>query len=176
MSQDRKAAWQANFERIKEVYPDVNFDWNKSLGFESDVFVDLLSDVIKAEGKRSKPGKRPSLSRQVAESELARLSGEDYSEYEFQKAFQILTRGKSVRGIAHKVGIDKSQVHRLLTGAAKPSFEAMEKIAAAYKKHPSFFVEYRTYIVLMLIEQFMKGSPETATAWYVALKRRFFRS
>ena len=170
----KKADWEARYEKIKEQYPVVGADWSR-LGFESDIFVDIMGDVIKAEGKRSRPGKRPALDRQAAETELARLSGDGYSEYEFDKAFRILTNGRSIRGIANKVGLDKSYVHRLLRGDTRPSLEAMEKIAVAYRKDPSYFLEYRISMVLMMIEGFLKDSPETATSWYLGLKRRVQR-
>jgi hypothetical protein len=47
----------------------------------------------------------------------------------------------------------------------------MEAIAAAYKKDPAFFLEYRIAFVLLHIDQFLQASPETATAWYVKMKR-----
>jgi hypothetical protein len=43
----------------------------------------------------------------------------------------------------------------------------MEQIAKAYKKHPSYFLEYRIAKTLVVIDSLLHDSPETATAWYL---------
>ena len=167
---DRRQAWEENYKKIKKQYPSVDqISWSDAVGRDIDAFASVLGDVIKAEGKRSRPGKRPSLSRSQAEEEFAKLSGANYSEVEFTQAFKALTRGRSVRGIANKVGISPSAVYKLQQGAS-PSFEQMEKIAAAYKKDPHYFLEYRVAYVLLVIESFLMDSPETATVWYSKLR------
>jgi transcriptional regulator with XRE-family HTH domain len=61
-------------------------------------------------------------------------------------------------------------VHRLLNGTVQPSLETMEKIAKAFRKDPSYFVEYRVAFVLISIDKYLSDSPETATVWYHKMK------
>lgn len=169
MSSSRRAPWEENIRKIKETYPSVgSLDWSRAM--DSDAFAHVMGDLLKAEGKRSRPGKRPALSRPLAEAELAKLSGDSYAESDFKTAFRALTYGRSIRGIANKVGLQKDYVHRLLNGTSQPSFEAMEKIAQAYRKDPSYFLEYRIAYVLMVMDQYLTDSPETATVWYLRMK------
>ena len=172
MTTDRKQAWEENFKKIKEEFPSVGeISWSHAISQDSSAFASVLGDIIKAEGKRSRPGKRPSLSRPAAEEELSRLLGDNHSDLDFTRTFKALTHGRSVRGIANKVGIGQTTVHALLHGKS-PSFEQMEKIAVAYKKDPSFFLEYRIAYVLLTIDQFLADSPETATNWFLKFKGR----
>jgi len=165
---DRKAAWYENIQKVKANYPSLNdADWGRS---NQDAFTHVMGDLLKSEGKRSRPGKRPALDRSIAEGELAKLTGSSYSETDFRNAFKALTHGRSIRGIAHKCGMHKDQVHRLLNGTVQPSLETMEKIAKAFRKDPSYFVEYRVAFVLISIDKYLSDSPETATVWYHKMK------
>lgn len=171
MSNDRRAVWEENLRKAKEQYPSISsLDWSRALGHDPDVFAHVLGDVIRAEGKRSRPGKRPALERSLAESEYAKISGSSYSEVAFKDAFKALTHGRSLRNIAHKCGLQKDHVHRLLRGDVAPTFEVMEKVAQAFRKDPSYFVEYRVNYVLFVIERYLSDSPETATVWYTKMK------
>jgi transcriptional regulator with XRE-family HTH domain len=129
----------------------------------------ILNDVIKAEGQGSKPGKRPGLNPKEAEANLRKLQSEDYSDLEFYDAFSILTYGRSVRNIANKVGLDKSYVNRLQLRTATPTCEVMEKIAQAFNKKPSYFLEYRKAAIIIALDKLLSQSPETATNLYVKI-------
>lgn len=167
---DRKQAWDERYKEIIEKFPSVDdISWAEALKQDSGAFASVLGDVIKAEGKRSRPGKRPSLSRPDAENELSRLVGDSHSDADFTATFKAMTHGRSVRGISNKVDIGQTTVHALLHGK-RPTFEQMEKIAIAFRKEPSFFLEYRIALVLLTIDSFLSDSPETATNWYMKLK------
>lgn len=173
MSSDRKAVWEENLRKVKQTYPALDsIDWSRALSADSDVFTHVMGDLLKAEGKRSRPGKRPALSRPMAEAELAKLTGSSYSEVDFKTAFRALTHGRSIRGIANKCDLQKDHVHRLLNGIVEPSFETMEKVAKAYHKDPSYFLEYRIAFVLLTMDKYLGDSPETATVWYLKMKGR----
>lgn len=171
-----KETWEERRTKIKAQFPSTDLiSWGKALQNDNEVFALVLGDLIKAEGKRSRPGKRPSLSRPLAEAELLRLAGEDYSSAPFLRTFRALTFGRSVRGIANKTGLGQTTVQRLLHGA-EPSFSHMEKIAAAYKKHPSYFLEYRIAYVGMVIDGYLREHPETATVWYLKMRGKNARN
>ena len=169
---DRKAAWEENLRKVKENYPNIdNLDWARAIRADQDVFANVLGDILKAEGKRSRPGKRPTLDRSAAVAELEKISGQSYTELPFDAAFKSLTYGRSIRNIAHKTGIQKDHVHRLLQGKVQPTFEVMEKVAEAFRKDPSYFVEYRVAFVLMSIDKYLTSNPDTATVWYLKMRK-----
>jgi len=168
----KKIPWEEKYRRITSQYPEVvDVNWSDLLRQDSDIFARLLGDVLKSGSRGSRPGKRPTLDRAEALQRLARVSDEDFSEFDFHETFRYMTQGFSIRGIAAKTGLGKSYVQRLLQGDAHPSFETMEKIAHAFKKHPSFFIEYRIAKTIVVIDSLLRDSPETATAWYLKFSK-----
>lgn len=172
----RSETWHKRYKEIKEEFPSVaKVDWDTALDFDPTLLSSLLADLLKAEGRRTRPGKRPPLDRQLAETELAKVTSSDYSEYPFGVAFKALVHGRSIRNIAHKTGLDRTQVHRLLGGRSGeapllPSFETMAQIAKSFNRDPSYFLEYRTAHILFALDNFFQENPETATVWFKKLK------
>lgn len=163
-----RAAWEKKLKNVKAQYPDIlTEDWDALLRKDSDIFAKLLGDVLKFKGKKSVPGKRPNLTREEGEKRLAKMANEDFAEGQFKDAFRALTANRSIRSVANKTGLGKSYVQRLLSGDQSPSYAAIETIAKAYGKHPSYFLEYRVARVLVVIENLLSSSPETATSWYL---------
>lgn len=166
-----KRSWEDRFEAIVREFPSVeNFNWAQAVYRDPELFTSLLGDVIKAGIDSSRPGKRPPLSRNEAIEKLNQVASEDFTEYEFTDAFRGLCAGKSVRGAAHKIGIDRNMVHGLLTGKQVPTFKTMEKIADAFGKDPSYFLEYRVGYITSILSKFLYDSPETASLWYEKFK------
>lgn len=164
--------WEEKKKRIEEKHPDaLNASWVEALREEPDMFAKIIGDIIRSSGGSSRPGKRPTLDRAEASAVLSKLMGEDYSEYQFVETFQILVGDDSMRKVAKRTGLALSFVHKLLNGVAHPSYETLEKIAIAYGKEPSFFLEYRIGFVLAVVDDFLSSSPETATAWYQKMRR-----
>jgi transcriptional regulator with XRE-family HTH domain len=162
----KKQSWDKRYQSIKKSYPLIDDpDWNNAIS-DDDTFIKVLGDILKSERKISTPGKRPSLNKSDGIEKLNRILERDYSDSEFCIAFKNLVGQRSVRAINAKTGLSKSHVQRLLTGADDPSIETMEKIATAFRKHPSYFLEYRSFKVLQSINDFLIKNPETATTWY----------
>jgi transcriptional regulator with XRE-family HTH domain len=162
----KKTSWDKRYEKIKSMYPSIDgVDWSNAIEHD-EVFIKMLGDVLKSERKVSTPGKRPSLTKTDGLERLNKILDRDYSSAEFDKAFKILASGRSVRSLNAKTGLSKSHIQRLLTGQDSPSIEVIEKIATAFNKHPSYFLEYRIYIVLDGFNSLMIKNPETATSWY----------
>lgn len=174
----RKEDWEVRYRKIKEHYPSVeDFKWSGALDYDPDVFTQVMNDLLKAEGKRSRPGKRPTLSRDVAENELAKLSGADFSEYPFGRALQALISAlppevQTYRSLSARTGCNKDYLVKYVKGTLLPSFSDIEKIAASFNKDPSYFLEYRTAYVLMAVDKYLMGNPEIATVWHLKLKGR----
>jgi len=164
--------WEEKRKRIEEEHPEaLEATWSHVLRNEPDMFARIIGDIIRSSGGSSRPGKRPTLDRGDASAVLKKLMGEDYSEYDFIDTFKILVDDESLRQTAQRTGLALSFVHKLLNGAAQPSYETIEKIATAYDKEPSFFLEYRIGFVIASIDSFLHHSPETATAWYQKMRR-----
>jgi hypothetical protein len=170
-----RLTWEERHASLQHEFPLI--DWDEAARVDPHVFSDLMEDVLRAEGKRSMPGKRPALSRQVAESEYARLTQQDYSEIDFTSSFRALVAGQSVkstRGLAHKTGISKDRICELLNGRP-PTMEQMEKIAAGFRKNPEYFMEYRANRVVERVWRYLMASPEVSATWYRRLTKEGIR-
>lgn len=167
------ASWERKKERIQESHPQtLNVQWDQTLQNDSDLWSRIIRDVVKSYSGGSKPGKRPSLSASEAREKYAQLVNEDFSQLEFLDSFRILCGQRSMAAVANKCGLHKSYIHKLFTGKAEPSIETLEKIAAGFRKHPSFFLEYRIHKVNQKISSFLVSHPETATAWYLETRSK----
>lgn len=167
-----KMPWRERYQLIVSVFPSVeNLDWNEVFRADPAILGRIVNDIIKQEQARpGTPGKRPALDPEVASQRIRELSGEDYSLLPFEQAFNNLKGDRSVRHVASMVGLDKSMVHKLLTGKTHPTMEQMEKIAAGFKKQPGYFHEYRVAYVLSMMFALMDDGPESAIVQYRKLR------
>jgi transcriptional regulator with XRE-family HTH domain len=175
---EHKIPWGERSKLIQKHYPHTaKLDWFQVFYEDPAVLGRIINDIIKLDGERTgKPGKRPTLELDIAEDKLRKLRGEDYTLLEFKDAFKVLCGKLSIRGVAHKTGLDKSYIHRLLNGDAIPTVEAMETIAKAFKKKPSYFVEYRIGYIVAVISHKLEQIPETSVHLYLKLAGRNERS
>lgn len=163
--------WEDKEKRIREKHPEaLDVSWDKVLQGDPDFFAQVIGDVVKSGAPSNGPGKRPSLDDKQAFAIYSRLAGEDFASGDFFDAFEALVAGRSVRSVANKTGLASSFIFKLLKRQTNPSFETMEKIAAGFKKDPSYFLEYRIGYVLSTIEAFLTDSPETASGWFLEVK------
>lgn len=161
------------YEEITASFPGIqDLNWNNAISSDEEIFVRLLGDVIKSGGRGSKPGKRPTLDRAAAEEQFAQLAAADFSEMPFTDAFRALCGKRSVRHVASLTDLSKTGVQDLMTGRSQPSFNTIEKIAKGFKKHPSYFLEYRIGFVVAALAQFLENEPEVATTWFLKVGRR----
>jgi transcriptional regulator with XRE-family HTH domain len=119
---------------------------------------------------------------------MRRLRGEDYTQLPFPEAFRALaahrplcdacaqkhgyafaaTAGcdcgchtlRSYRHLAHRTGLGRSQLHRLMTGMIAPTSAEIEAIAAEFKKSPHYFQEYRVARLCALLAEELARNPE----------------
>jgi len=77
----------------------------------------------------------------------------------------------SVRGVAAKTFISKTRVDRLMRGLEPPEVEDMRLVAKAYKKDPSFFLEFRAEYVLAALARKLATDPDLAAVVYRRLVR-----
>jgi hypothetical protein len=166
----KKVSWEKRYKSIVDNYPQIDDIWFNSENSE-DVFIKILGDVLKSERKTSTPGKRPALTKSEGMERIDKILDRDFSDLEFNKSFRLVTNGMSIRSITVKTGLSKSHVQRLLSGQDYPSIETIEKVCLGFKKHPSYFLEYRIYKVLEAVNSLLLDNPETATNWYKKLRK-----
>jgi hypothetical protein len=166
----KKMPWPERYKLISEQFPRaVQLDWHEAFK-DIEVYGRLIRDISKIDDDNpGRSGPRPALDRKTAEQRYKEMLRVDYSEYEFQDAFRILAQGRSIRSLAAKTGLDRNMVQKLLAGKREPDIQIMEQIAAAFKKRPAYFLEYRVMYVLGALEGRMLSAPEMTVDLYKKL-------
>ena len=158
---------------IAEKFPSTqSLNWEKAFGNDIELLGRILRDILKVDvASTGRPGPRPNLDRTKAEPELERLLGKDpgahpYATLPFAEAFRLLVGKRSIRNLQNKLGVSKSHLHRLMSGAVKPTQEQMELIAKVFDKHPSYFVEYRVTKIARAIQEQLGDEPDVSIRVY----------
>lgn len=172
----KKMSMDERMRLVQKQFPKIlDFDWLKAFGpgeEVTDIFAKLLQDILKVDqAVPGRPGPRPALDYDRGIESLKRLMGQDYSTLPFAEAFRVLCRGKSLTQVARLTGLSRSQVYRLQRGEVEAEFETMEHIAVGFKKHPSYFAEYRTYFVLAHLQDRLMQMPESTIDIYRRVTR-----
>jgi DNA-binding phage protein len=168
MTGQKRTPWSERAKTIKDKYPDsVTLDWHAVFSDDPAILGSIVNDIMKLDQSRSgKPGKRPSLTESSTAEKLKKIQEGDFSNDGFLSAFRELCGSRSVRAVASKTGLDKSYVHRLMNGAARPSLETISVIAKSFDKHPSYFLEHRVGYILGVLEMKMTSYPESSIIVY----------
>lgn len=151
----------------------------------------LLRSVMREDARIRRPdtASRPGpmdVGDQTAESEarLRQLLGEDWSYQPFHVAFAALARWqqparRATRGgptgistIAAKIGLPRTTTWELLRGSRTPTNTQIEAVAAAYKKYPAYFVEWRNRHLVGVLALQLDRSPETSVDLYKEQRSR----
>lgn len=164
----KKVPWDERVQLIKKVFPSTEkLDWKKLFRDDPALLGGIVNDIIKAsQASPSRPGKRASVNSATTRSELRTLSGDDYSVEDFASTLRFLKGDRSIRATATKTGLDRNTIHRLLQGTMDPDAFLMESIATAFKKDPSFFVEYRVAWILNALGMQLENIPEASVHFY----------
>jgi hypothetical protein len=169
-----KVPWEERAEQIRARFPTVKeFDWNTNLASDLDLFGRMVRDVLKLEqAVPGRPGPRPSLDVGVATRRLQQLWGNDYTIRAFPEALRILSDGLSVRELSALTGLNRGRMHRLLTHKQSPDGYELRACAAAFGKHPSYFLEWRILYITRAIVARLEWSPETTVDLFRSLDRQ----
>ena len=171
---EEKMPWKQRSELIKEQFPStVTLDWFEVFKQDGALLGRIINDILKvdlAQSQPGRPGKRPSLDPKDAADRWRQMTNDDYTMLPFDRAFTILKGDRSVRHMASKVELDRTLVWNLLKGTKRPNPEIMEKVAKAFKKHPSYFVEYRIDYLLGILFHKLQSSPESSVVFYRKLQ------
>ena len=124
----------------------------------------LLADFIKqVHAKPGRIGQRP-----MPKEEEVDFESLVYGEENDQPLTTILPKLMRVseRGFADRIHMSRSQLQRLLSGEYDPDVNELRVIAAAVKKPPIFFVEYRKAMVVSAFLHLIDERPGIATMLY----------
>lgn len=163
-----KVVWERRYEIVKDTFPDtVLMDWHTVFEDDPKILGTIINDIIKASTASPKrPGKRGAVDKQVALDQLRQLTGDDYTIERFAIALRTLKGDLSIRALAAKVGLHRSQIEKLLAGDIEPDLKALVRVAEAYGKRPDYFLEYRIRWILALLVRRLEVSPESSIVTY----------
>lgn len=143
------------------------FDWKGHFDEDADLFGALIRDMLRLGAERKHTwGPRDMPEEDEARSLLRQWRGEDYSLFPFAETFAAMTEELSQRQVSHKTGLERTMIRRLLDGRVEPDRLTLEMIAKAFKKQPSFFMEYRMLYVANSIVARMQQWPESSISVY----------
>ena len=167
--------WETRLEMIHRQFPSTRpgFDWNAAL-MDWELLARIWRDILKLDARQpGRRGARPPLDPEDAKAAWFRLTGQDYSEKPFVESFAALTfmggRRRSLSHVASLTGLARSRVHRLLKGEIEPTIDDLRSIAAGFKKHPSFFAEYRAAYITAAVYQRLAVTPDASIRLYTTL-------
>lgn len=168
--QRKRVPWAERLKLIEEEFPSTRDpDWTHILK-DPDNLGRLLKDILKVDQMEpGRAGPRPNLDVERGMQTWREMTSGDYSELPFPAAFRVLARNGSIRAIAHKTSISKSRVERLLQGRDHPTVEDLRVIAAAYRKRPAYFIEYRAEYIIAAIAHQLTERHEMTIALYKKL-------
>ena len=136
----------------------------------------LLRDILKARqaSATGRPGPRPALDAAKAQPVVDSWMGRDpcaapYTTMKFGDAFVLLAGERSLRHIARMTDLPRMVVYRLMRGEVAPSAETITKVAQAFEKQPSYFVEWRIGVIASAIVANLTTMPERSVRAYESL-------
>lgn len=177
----KKLNWPERMDMIRKTFPDPNeFDFRGPWGPGDEitpVFAAIMRDLLKVDqAVPGKPGPRPALDYRRGVESLRKFSGQDHTTLPFVDAFRILVGGLSLTQVARRTKLARSRVYRLLQGDIEPQIADLRAIAEGFKKHASFFAEYRSAYVLAHLQTRLLGAPESTIDFYTRITKMQRRS
>jgi transcriptional regulator with XRE-family HTH domain len=172
---------KADFEKAKELYPSTTqmgepewlafFDTPEGVRAMGRILGDIYREVRAQEDKvagRTKMGRRPRTEGTLDEV-MDVIFPAQYSMDPFPLALTKLMAGRSTRQFAPRIPCNQSTLVRLMNGKLLPDLAMLERIAAAAKVRPHYFVEYRAMAVSTLVEKALMEYPHQGITAYKAM-------
>jgi hypothetical protein len=174
VSQSKARDWDKTIAKLFEKVPEAqDVDWDGLFRDDPMILGDIINDIIKVGvSKKGRPGKRSASNAADIENDLRRLTQKDYTSLPARQALiNLMGTDKSMRFVAHASGLDKMTVHRLLSGKREFTLEDFEALAKAFRKSPSYFMEYRVAYICMALSAMLVKSGEASTIFYEKLRK-----
>ncbi len=153
--------WDQRLAEVAHTYPSCRDSWVPALR-DYELMGRMIRDLLRVSSSPGRRGQRPLPEVDAGMDELRRMWGDDYSTLPFPEAFSALTADRSLTPLVRKTGISRTKLQDLRRGKARPSGDDMEKIAAALKKTPAYFLEYRVGAVCAAIADHLRSAPEAS--------------
>lgn len=165
--------WNKRAALVYEQFPStLLLDWERAFDEDIELFGRIVRAILQLDlVGPGRDGPRPNLQLDSGLAALRQIMGTDYSVAPFAEAFATLAGDRSVRAVGHKADMDPSMVYRLMRGQREPTAEDMERIAAAFGKHPSYFAEWRSAYIVAALHARIEGTPEAGISLYRKLSR-----
>lgn len=168
--------WRERERLVVQVFPETESPpWEDTLADDA-TLERVLEDLLKHEQlvhdrTAGRTGPPRGLDWDRGMQSWKQLTGQDYTSLLFHDALRLLARDSdgrahSVRAIAHKTGIARACVDRLIRGIDEPSLEVLEQVARAYGKKPGFFAEWRAHIISRHLVSMLATNPEYSAVVY----------
>lgn len=166
----KKISWKERYAIICEQFPSVDrINWVEAFN-DLDLWGRIVKDLLEEDQKATDGVRRP-LDEVRASQRLRQLMGVDFAYLPFVETFKVLAGNRSVRNLARKIGLSTTMTFDLRSGARVPDAYALEQIAGAFNKDPSYFVEYRVAYIVQALADHMSLSPETTVDLFKRLRR-----
>lgn len=160
---------KADFAKAKELYPSTQMneaEWLQVFDANPDVMWQILGDIydiVKAEEEKERGirsmGRRPARKGVSLQQLYATVFPPTYSNEPFAQALSSLMVGKSQRQFAMKVPCNQSTLSRMMSGQMQPDLLMLERIAAAAKVNPHYFMEWRAHYLGQLVTRILLERP-----------------
>ena len=160
---------KADYERARELYPSVTMgesEWVEALDNNHDIMWAIIADVydaVKTEEERDgglrRLGRRPGRSSNSIAEVWDTVFPAQFSMDPFPLAFEKLLAGRSQHAFARKIPCNQGLVSRLLSGQVSPDLVLLQRVAAAAKVPPYYFVEFRSLWLGHLVTRVLEANP-----------------
>lgn len=149
--------------------------WEERLKDQPDILWSIIGDIVKIMKSTDSPrrvGRRPSVDGMSMDELWKLLYPEQFTMDPFPIALRDLMErtGTSERALARKIPCSQPMINRWVRGLRKISLGDLERIAAALRVPPSYFVEYRARKFASLVESHFMANPNASIAVAKALK------
>lgn len=161
---------KANYERARELYPSVTMgesEWVEALENNHDIMWAIIGDVydaVKTEEERDgglrRLGRRPARSSNSIAEVWDTVFPAQFSMDPFPVAFAKLLGDRSQHAFALRVPCNQGMISKLLAGHKPPDLVMLERIAAAAKVSPFYFVEFRSLWMGRLVSEALQAHPQ----------------
>lgn len=160
---------RADFNKAKELYPSTQMgeaEWVEVFDRNPDIMWAIVADiynVVKDQEDRDagvrRVGRRPGRVASSMEDVFNTVFPQQYTTDPFPEAFRKLLGERSQRQFAMKIPCNQATVSRMLSGEVKPDLIMLERVAAAAKVNPAYFLEYRAMFIGQLVTQIFTERP-----------------
>jgi len=153
----RSDVWAERIAKMRATYPGLTRVWEGAFNDEA-ILGRAIRELISTGPGRQTP--------EVAEGirRWRELTGLGYSTLRFPASLHELTGGATIATVAAATGLDTAHVTALFNGT-DPTIDDLTTIAAAYRRDPTWFHEYRVIAVAAAVADALAANPERSALY-----------